>query len=423
MGDYNLNFGGDDIYETLGYCALVGNIFMDILYRNIVFHNKLRFDAESSEVIAFINNMKEYCVENFYKNFQNLKWKIICFNYSYRFMKSTGIFNTNPDQPLDGKYYEKYSINEIKELEKNYQHIHFTFTSKVREYILCNGLFNRFVGINWQTDPDYTRVSQNKNDYYYFVIELLSEHRHVTNECFFNGINISNIFAVADNYTSARINNTVIDINKIYFLFQDMNMLINKITKEKVTLLLYSQVESDTLAEIQEKERKRNIKKQKDREKEIEKERAIKQLSEAEWKKQQEIEKRIIDEKIRLWRDNLDKDDEEELQEENRRIQENESKRKRDKEERDRKFKEIQSKEMDDHRKKIEKEEQEHRARIQTIKKQNGQDDITLLAKEREKRKQERKEQERIKKERKEQEEQERIKKKKKRTRSRTRKN
>ena len=372
MGDYNLNFGGDDIYETLGYCALVGNIFMDILYRNIVFHNKLRFDAESSEVVAFINNMKEYCVENFYKNFENSKWKTICFNYSYRNMKSTGIFNTNPDQPLDGKYYEKYSLKDIQELYNNHQNIHFTFTSKIREYFLSRGIFNRLVGINWKSDKDYTKVSQNDNDYYYFVTEvLLNNHQHKTDECFFNGVNINNIFAVADNYRSARLNNTIIDTNKIYFLFQDMHTLVTENTK-KVTPL-FVQVESETLSEIQEKERKRNIKKQK----EIEKERVRKQQTEAERKKNEEREieqQRIADEKVRLWIENLNKENEEEsqeerrgiekrdieteeelqieLQKEQRRIEESERKRKHDREEKQRKFKEQQLKEMDDHRKK-----------------------------------------------------------------------
>ena len=39
---------------------------MDILYRNMVFYNNLKFDASNLEVFEFINNMKQYCMTNFY---------------------------------------------------------------------------------------------------------------------------------------------------------------------------------------------------------------------------------------------------------------------------------------------------------------------------------------------------------------------
>ena len=133
--DYYLNFGGEDIFQTTGYCVLVGQLLMDIMYRNIVFHNKLRFDAKSSVVKQFINNVKEYCKQNFYR-YDNTKWKIIVFNYSYRYMKSTGVYSTNPDRPLNGKYYQQLSFNKIKNDYRNGQNRYFTFKMILKEYFM-----------------------------------------------------------------------------------------------------------------------------------------------------------------------------------------------------------------------------------------------------------------------------------------------
>ena len=299
----NLNFGSDDLYQIAGYCVLVGHMFMDILYRNIVFHNKLRFNAESSEVIDLIKNMKKYCVKNFYKSISNnLKWKIICFNFSYRFMKSTGIFNTNPNEPLNGEYYVKKSVDEIKNIGRNYQNTQFTFKSRMRENFVLWG-YNRFIGINWQTDPDYTRVSQNNNDYFYFVVEDHEKYRD-TLDCFFSGINTNYIFQIRNDYESAKINSTDIRLNKIHFLFQNMRKLTSKIQQEQQTpLYLYVNLDKDPELE-QERERRRKKKNEKKEEDDIKQRKEdddIKQRRKQRWKPEpktnEEIEKEKKDKK------------------------------------------------------------------------------------------------------------------------------
>ena len=64
MGTYALNFGGENgnIYEEEGYCILVGYLFMNILFRNIVIYKKLPFNATQKQVFNFINSMKRYCI-------------------------------------------------------------------------------------------------------------------------------------------------------------------------------------------------------------------------------------------------------------------------------------------------------------------------------------------------------------------------
>ena len=53
---------------------------MDILYRNMVFYNNLKFDASNLEVFEFINNMKQYCMTNFYKRNAPIPLKIFTSN-------------------------------------------------------------------------------------------------------------------------------------------------------------------------------------------------------------------------------------------------------------------------------------------------------------------------------------------------------
>ena len=77
-------------------------------------------------------------------------------------MKTIELFNTDQDTALDGKYYEKFSINDIKNYKRNSQNMHFTFKSKLREFHVFRNYTAGFVGINWQNNPDYTVVPQNR---------------------------------------------------------------------------------------------------------------------------------------------------------------------------------------------------------------------------------------------------------------------
>ena len=67
MAEYALNFGAENnnIYENNGYCVLIGYLFMNNLYRNIVIYKKLAFNATHKQVYDFINNMKQYCMTTF----------------------------------------------------------------------------------------------------------------------------------------------------------------------------------------------------------------------------------------------------------------------------------------------------------------------------------------------------------------------
>ena len=199
---YPLNFGheGANIYETKGYCVLVGFLFYDILYRNIVFHDKLKFDASSTDVIDFINRMKRYCVYNFYQNNSMVrlwKFKLLCFNFNYKIMSSVKLFNTDQNKPLDGRYYDKYSIDDIQKQKnlppENYQNVHFAFKSKLREYFAYSSYMNGFIGINWTDDSDYTRIPQKDNNYYFFIPEVLSDKIPNKGICNFIGINTGTI--------------------------------------------------------------------------------------------------------------------------------------------------------------------------------------------------------------------------------------
>ena len=175
---YPLNFGGTNIYEAGGFCVLVGYIFMDILYRNIVFYNKLPFNAKHDDVFNFINKMKTFCVENFAKNHDNAKWKLICFNYSYRVMKSTKLFETDGNKPLISQYFTKVTIDEVKQ-KQNDQNVLFSFKSKLREFFVIRGYNVGFIGINWQSDPNYAEISQKDNGCYYFIPELMLSKNYI----------------------------------------------------------------------------------------------------------------------------------------------------------------------------------------------------------------------------------------------------
>ena len=96
MSDYLLNFGSydninDNIYENIGYCLLVGYVFMNILFTNIVMYKKLPFNATHKQVFDFINNMKQYCLKYFKddnkRNDKLWKFKLICYNYEFKVLK------------------------------------------------------------------------------------------------------------------------------------------------------------------------------------------------------------------------------------------------------------------------------------------------------------------------------------------------
>ena len=114
MAGYSLNFGSENnnIYENNGYCVLIGYLFMNILYRNIVIYKKLAFNATHEQVSDFINNMKQYCMTNFNDDSTSTdklwKFKLICYNFDYKVMESMNVINTNENIPLDGTYYENY---------------------------------------------------------------------------------------------------------------------------------------------------------------------------------------------------------------------------------------------------------------------------------------------------------------------------
>ena len=212
---YHLNFGRENgnIYIRNGHCVLVGYVFMDIMYRNIVFHNNLKFDASHAEVFQFINNMKQYCTTNFYTRNAPIpleKFKYVCFNFNYRVMKTIELFNTNQDTALDGKYYNKFSIDDIKNYKQNNQNTQFTFKSKLREFFLYRNYICTFIGINWQDDPDYTVVPQKQNNYYYFIPEII-QYRSIDSEmCHFTGINTGFRFQVDNTYTFSFFKNVSI---------------------------------------------------------------------------------------------------------------------------------------------------------------------------------------------------------------------
>ena len=226
LAQYSLNFGheNDNIYETNGYCQLVGFLFSDILYRNIVFHDKLNFDASSTDVIDFINRMKQYCVHNFYEQDHDVplwKFKLLCFNFNYKVMSSVKLFNTDQNQPLDVRYYDKYSIDDIQNHTKplNYQNVHFGFKSKLREYFAYRLYMNSFIGINWTDDSNYAIIPQKDNNYYFFVPEVLSDSTDDSDICNFIGINTGIHFQVENSYSWARINNQDVPLGNVHFLF------------------------------------------------------------------------------------------------------------------------------------------------------------------------------------------------------------
>ena len=199
VGAYDLNFGGENrnIYEDFGYCQLIGYLFMNILYTNIVVYKKLPFNATHEQVFDFINNMKQYCTKYFKDentpSDKLWKFKLICYNFDYKVMKSMNVINTDENTPLDGTYYEKLSLNYIRNREIPYDDIiaraviirrtgttdinkqneNFTFKTKLVECVLTNAFMHAFIGINWQNDPDYTVITQKDNNYYYFVPELI----------------------------------------------------------------------------------------------------------------------------------------------------------------------------------------------------------------------------------------------------------
>ena len=241
---YHLNFGGENhnIYESSGYCQLVGYVFMDILYRNIVFYNKLRYDAKPSDVIAFINNMKRYCHDSFLdrtnKHHELWKWKMICFNFSYRVMKSTNLFNTNPNRPLDQKYYQQNSVRDIITHKQNSQNAFFTFKQKLYDCFFYRGYTPNFFGINWQSNKDWKVVPQKDNDYYYFVPEQLDETVYDSDICYFSGINSDTIFKVSNSFAFAKVNSTDVNIDKVQFLFQNVLAFMEDVYKNKTPITL-----------------------------------------------------------------------------------------------------------------------------------------------------------------------------------------
>ena len=228
---YHLNFGRENgnIYIRNGHCALVAFIFMDILYRNIVFHNNLKFDASHAEVFQFINNMKQYCTTNFYNRNAPIpleKFKFVCFNFNYKVMKTIELFNTNQDTALDRKYYEKFSVNDIKKYKQNSENMHFTFKKKFREMFLLRNYISTFIGINWQDDPDYTVVPQKQNNYYYFISEDIHDETVDSSTFHFIGINTGFHFQIDNTYTFARLDNQNISLSKVHFLFLKTHQFI-----------------------------------------------------------------------------------------------------------------------------------------------------------------------------------------------------
>ena len=243
MGAYNLNFGGenDNIFENEGYCQLIGYLFMYILYRNIVIYNKLPFNASQLQVFDFINSMKKYCTKYFKDsstpNDELWKFKVICYNFDYRVMKAVKLINTNENATLDGNYYKKFLIDDRRNFNsksnlfkyvhsENDQNKQFNFKSKIREFILSNQFMLSFIGINWQSDPDFTAISQKDNDYYFFVPEIINiwDTAKDSDICYFKGINTDMHFEVENEYTWAKVDKTQsVNLNNVNFLFFKAN--------------------------------------------------------------------------------------------------------------------------------------------------------------------------------------------------------
>ena len=162
------------------------------------------------------------------------KFKLICFNFDYKVMNSMSVIDTDENKPLNGTYYKKISLNEIKNCKSNSKRIdrffnsineqnkNFTFKERLRETVLFNDCMSTLIGINWQSDPDYTVIPQKDNDYYFFVPEFIDFiDKHIDSDiCHFKGINTGMHFEVHYNYDFVRFDDTEnVDLNKVYFLF------------------------------------------------------------------------------------------------------------------------------------------------------------------------------------------------------------
>ena len=62
--------------------------------------------------------MKQYCIKYFNDDSTSTdklwKFKFVRYNFDYKVMVSMKMINTNENTSLDGTYYEKISLNEIR---------------------------------------------------------------------------------------------------------------------------------------------------------------------------------------------------------------------------------------------------------------------------------------------------------------------
>ena len=94
IAEYMFNFGhGDDFanneFLELGYCALISQLFMNIMYTNMVVYKNISYNSSPNEIISFIKTMQKYLYIVFVLT---NKWRHFCTNFAYKVFGDLGFF-------------------------------------------------------------------------------------------------------------------------------------------------------------------------------------------------------------------------------------------------------------------------------------------------------------------------------------------